>query len=95
MRVGLYLAASAALYVGWTSAEAGYHVEVAMLRGLIAAMAVGFVAYLGELVVMTAPPVRRGAPPRATDEPAHDEGVPAPTSIRSDRPSATDTRRAA
>lgn len=55
-RFGLSLAAFGFLYVSWASWSAGYWPEVALLRGLIAFMAVSLLAYAGELIVATAPP---------------------------------------
>lgn len=55
LRVGLYLAMAMACVATWLSWQAGYPVEVATLRGLLAFMAISFVAYVVELVVMTAP----------------------------------------
>jgi hypothetical protein len=56
LRIGLLLGALGFLYVSWASYDAGFPVEVALVRGVLSFMAVGFVAYLGELVVATAPP---------------------------------------
>lgn len=56
LRFGLLLAALGFLYVSWASWSAGYWPEVALLRGLVAFMAVSLLAYVGELVVATAPP---------------------------------------
>ncbi len=106
LRAGLYLAVLVALYVTWASRGAGYPIEVAALRGLIAFMAVTFVAYLAELVVITAPvPERaRGARGQTDDDGALDEGdddeagadepatLPA---VRAEREIAADQRRAA
>jgi hypothetical protein len=55
--LGLMLSGLAVLGVSWLSYAAGYPVEVALLRGLLAFIAVNFLAYLGELIVATAPPV--------------------------------------
>lgn len=57
LRIGLLLGALGFLYVSWASYDAGFPVEVALVRGVLSFMALGFVAYLGELVVATAPPV--------------------------------------
>lgn len=99
LRAGLHLSALVALYATWASREAGYAIEVAMLRGLVAFMAVIFVAYLAELVVLTAPPARRR--PAATEterdgDPVDDEDHPVnlPT-VRAEREVAADQRRAA
>lgn len=62
LRAGLYLGSGIALLATWLSLGAGYPMEVATLRGLLAFMASGTVAYLAELVVMTAPPRARRAP---------------------------------
>ena len=102
LRIGLYLAVAAAAYVVWASYGAGFAIEVAMLRGLVAAMAIAFVAYLGELVVMTAPPRQRAQAdpphaeaPRADAEPDPSmEPVNLPA-VRAERTAAADKRRAA
>ncbi len=56
LRLGLIISAFAFVYVTWASWVAGYYPEIAMFRGLLAFMAVGFIGYLGELVVATMPP---------------------------------------
>ena len=78
LHLGLALGAAAFLYVGWASWNAGYGPEIAVVRGLIAFMAVTFVGYIGELIVATAPPARQdaGAEP---EQPATEP----PTSITS------------
>lgn len=55
LRAGLYLGVVVAAWATWASAGAGYPMETALLRGLLAFMPVVFVAYLAELVVVTAP----------------------------------------
>lgn len=55
LRAGLYLAMAVACLATWLSWQAGYQLEVATVRGVVAFMAVSFIAYLAELVVMTAP----------------------------------------
>lgn len=59
MRLGLMLAAAAALLVCAGSWIAGYPAEVAILRGLVAWGGISLVAYLAELVVATTPPPAR------------------------------------
>lgn len=59
LRIGLYAAIAMAALATWASTSAGYPIEVAMVRGLLAFMGGSFVAYLAELVVMTAPPPAR------------------------------------
>jgi len=59
MRLGLTLAAVAALLVSVGSWLAGYPTEVAILRGLVAFGGISLVAYLAELVVATTPPPHR------------------------------------
>ncbi|MEX1022292.1 MAG: hypothetical protein WD058_04000 [Dehalococcoidia bacterium] len=101
LRLGLYLAVALALWATWASAGAGYAIEVAMLRGLVAFMALAFVAYLGEIVVMTAPPARRkavelpaaqAAPEDEDDEDNVPVNLPA---LRGERSASADDRRAA
>ncbi len=55
LRMGLYLSVAMASMATWLSWQAGYPMEVAFVRGVVAFMAVSFVAYLAELVVITAP----------------------------------------
>lgn len=58
MHLGLVCSGLAFLYVGWASWSAGYTPEVAALRALVAFMAVNFVGYMGQLIVVTQPPKR-------------------------------------
>lgn len=55
MRLGLTVAALGFLIATIGSMRAGYPAEMALVRGLLSFMALSFVAYLGELVVVTAP----------------------------------------
>lgn len=55
MRLGLTIAALGFLIATIGSMRAGYPAEMALVRGLLSFMALSFVAYLGELVVVTAP----------------------------------------
>jgi hypothetical protein len=73
MRLGLQAAALVCVAASVASWAAGYPLDVAMLRGLIAGVAVGLVGYAAELVVATAP---------ARTEPATQARVPAPASPR-------------
>ncbi len=100
LRAGLYVSALAAVYTTWASTGAGYAIEVAMLRGLLAFMAVTFVAYLAELVVLTAPPARTRSqethPAGAGAEDDLAEGQPTSLpAVRAERDVAADERRAA
>jgi hypothetical protein len=74
LQLGLVLAGVAALVVGGVSWQAGYTPEVAILRGVVACCAVGIVAYIGELVVGTAPP-RRGPAVERLHEPVAARGA--------------------
>lgn len=99
LRAGLYIAVALAVYATWASANAGYPIETAMLRGLLAFMGGSFVAYLAELVVMTAPVKQRRAPRAAVhhdedDDQDEEEAVTAPAP-RAGREPARDERRAA
>jgi len=69
LRIALFIAAAAALLVAVASSLAGFPPEAAILRGVLAFMAVSFVGYIGELVVATAPPLPRDDEARADDEP--------------------------
>jgi hypothetical protein len=96
LRIGLYIAVGMAALATWMSASAGYPIEVAMVRGLLAFMACSLVAYFAELVVMTAPPPA-GPVHAAVADDDEDESTP-PVSlpaIRSERDSALVDSRAA
>lgn len=99
LRVGLYLAVIAAAYVVWASSSAGFSIEVAMLRGLLAAMGVAFVAYLAELVVLTAPVDAKRQQQAASDAALADDAPPNDPvnlpAVRAERSAAADKRRAA
>ena len=53
---GLLMGAVVCLFVVGGSIEHGYPIEVATVRGLVGFMGVSLLAYVGELVVATAPP---------------------------------------
>lgn len=55
LRLGLMIAAVGFVIATIGSARAGYPLEIALVRGLLSFMALSFVAYLGELVVVTSP----------------------------------------
>lgn len=94
LKAGLYLALAVTAYVVWASSGAGYSIEVALLRGAVAFMGVTFVAYLAEIVVMTAPVA--GHPAQSTDREGESENDPVHLSpARAEREAAADQRRAA
>ena len=62
---GLLLGAVVCLFVVGGSIDHGYPIEVAAVRGLVGFMGVSLLAYVGELVVATAPPRPRKARPAA------------------------------
>lgn len=68
LSIGLVVGAVAGAVVAGGSLDAGFPVEVAIVRGVIGFMAVAVVGYLGELVVVTAPPR-----PREVKQPASQE----------------------
>ena len=85
LQLSLVLGALACLCVGWASWAAGFPLETALVRGLLAFVALSLPGYVGELIVATAPPWRRpqaGArrqPPaeaRAADAAAGAQGDP-------------------
>ena len=81
LQLALAFAGVAFLYVSWASWAAGYGPDVAVVRGLIAFMAVSLVGYIGELIIATAPPSAQRLPEQAAapgDEPAApaESGVP-------------------
>ena len=63
--------------MGGVSWNAGYGPEIAVLRGLLAFMAVSLIGYVGELIVATAPPAR--AAPQAGSAEAADAFPPIAT----------------
>lgn len=87
LRLGLYAAAIGALYATWASSQAGYPLEVALLRGLLAFMAISAIAYIAELIVVTAPVPRGAELPYASEDAdgdpdvEGDEGSAAPISL--------------
>jgi len=74
LRIGLIVGSLGFLYVTWASNQAGYPIEVALVRGVLAFMALSFVAYLGELVLATSPPV--AARPQADAYAGADDNEP-------------------
>lgn len=70
LSIGLVVGAVIGAFVAGGSLDAGFPVEVAIVRGVIGFMAVAVVGYLGELVVVTAP--RR---PRAVEPASRDAGA--------------------
>ena len=102
LRYGLYAAIGFAVLATWLSSSAGYPIEAALLRGLIAFMAGSLVAYFAELVVMTAPPVARPSSRVShdvdEDDDEYDYEANEPVSlpaIRAERDAAVDESRAA
>lgn len=99
LRAGLYIAGAIAVLATWQSSSVGYPIEVAMARGLLAFMAASLVAYVAELVVLTAPPSTHSRTREdeflGGDE--HDEaGAPVSLpAIRTERDAALDDSRAA
>ena len=67
MRLGLLIAAAGFVGATVASMQAGYPPEQALVRGLLSFMALSFVGYLGELVVVTAPPPEVVAPAEPDD----------------------------
>ena len=57
--MALFLASGTAVVMAIASILAGFPSEIAIVRGVLAFMAISFVGYLGELVVVTAPPPAR------------------------------------
>ena len=54
-RAGLFLSFVVGVGVTWAAWNAGDVVEIALVRGLLGMIAVAFLGYVGELVVLTAP----------------------------------------
>ena len=100
LRIGLYVSLAMGVLATWMSSSTGYPLEVAMVRGVLAFMACSLVAYVAELVVMTAPPRASTASLAWHEDDQHDEddestqpvSLPA---IRAERDIAIDDSRAA
>lgn len=83
LSVGLVVGAVVGAFVSGGSLDRGFPIEVAMVRGVVAFMALAFVGYLGELIVVTAPPRERDADRQTSDE---DAEAPPDTSERAAAP---------
>ena len=84
LQLGLIVGALCFLYVVWASWSAGYPPEVASLRGVVAFGAVAIVAYVGELIVVTAPGGEQQAAQHAAES-----GAAAPATAASASAAAT------
>ncbi len=98
LRWGLNAGALVAIAATVASWMAGYSVEVALLRGLLAFPLVAFAAYFAELVVSTAPPAQAQAKKADATSTSHDttDGR-APVDLaqaRADRDASADSRAA-
>lgn len=79
LKLGLVLGAVTGAFVVGGALDQGFPIEVALLRGAAACMVVSFAGYLGELIVVTAPPRMRAAPPRRfEDEPDEERDTSSP-----------------
>ena len=67
LSIGLVIGAVIGAFVAGGSLDAGFPVEVAIVRGVIGFMAVAVAGYLGELVVVTAPPRPRQVEPASRE----------------------------
>ncbi|MFA7250109.1 MAG: hypothetical protein WC273_10820 [Dehalococcoidia bacterium] len=81
LQMGLIIAAVAGAFVAGGALDAGFPVEVAIVRGAVAFMAVAFAGYLGELVIVTAPRRERARPRavppvEATNDPQASPSLP-------------------
>ncbi|MGE3855638.1 MAG: hypothetical protein AB7G21_01625 [Dehalococcoidia bacterium] len=68
LSIGLVVGAVSGAFVAGGALDRGFPIEVALVRGAVAFMALAFVGYLGELVVVTAPPRERAADRPTTDD---------------------------
>jgi hypothetical protein len=75
LSMALVIGAVSGAFVTGGALDRGFPVEVAMVRGAVAFMAIAFAGYLGELVVVTAPrreQTRKPAVPAADAEEPHE-----------------------
>ena len=99
LQVGLVVATIVCLFVAGGALDRGFPIEVALARGLAAFIAVSFMGYLGELVVVTAPFYRaavHGAgrhPQERAGEHAHSQPLALPPANEQDDDA--DTQQAA
>ncbi len=82
LSMALVIGAVVGAFVTGGAIDRGFPWEVALVRGAVGFMAIAFVGYLGELVVVTAPKraerdERRPAPPDAAEEPQAPNARPA------------------
>lgn len=80
--MALFLASGVAVVVTIASSLAGFPPEIAIVRGVLAFMAISFVGYLGELVVVTAPPPARPSQQDEADADGPDERLDEDTERR-------------
>ena len=89
LRLGLTIAGLMFLASFVLGLGAGFPVELALVRAVLAFMAVSFVAYVGELIIATAPPQKTTESQAeggegtegAEDEPVDDEGESLPPEL--------------
>ncbi|TAJ18021.1 MAG: hypothetical protein EPO65_09835 [Dehalococcoidia bacterium] len=100
LRWGLNAGALVAIAAAVASWMAGYAMEVALLRGLLAFPLVAFAAYFAELVVSTAPPAKEKAKTAKADatptsQELADGRAPVDLAqVRADRDASADSRAA-
>lgn len=98
LRWGLNAGALVAIAAAVASWMAGYAVEVALLRGLLAFPLVAFAAYFAELVVSTAPPAKVKSAKADAASPSQelaDGRAPVDLAqVRADRDASADSRAA-
>lgn len=94
LRWGLNAGALVAVVASVASWMAGYAVEVALLRGLLAFPLVAFAAYFAELVVSTAPAATPKAAQAASNETAEGRAPVDLTQARAERDASADRRAA-
>lgn len=82
MHLGLVFSGFTFLYVGWASWSAGYTPEVAAVRALVAFMAVNFVAYIGQLIVVTQPPKPAVEEEQSAKQTAEGGGLSGPPALQ-------------
>jgi hypothetical protein len=93
LRCGLNAGAVLTLVAFGASWMAGYTVEVALLRGLLAFPLVAFAGYFAELVISTAPPAT-AATPTASDGTSSGRKPADLAQARSDRDASAERRAA-
>lgn len=93
LSMALVIGAVTGAFVAGGALDQGFAIEVAMVRGAVAFMAIAFAGYLGELVIVTAPKREEQATPRAdasetSEAPGPPRTLPSPPQLMASAASA-------